>query len=196
MNDKTQIEFIPFHAINEFMRSDFRLNVIKSALLALPKIDKKYGISLDRLTRKHVRVAGFRNSVKAPATVKAVAMVKPFENEPRLVAAILAAWAESQSELRQQLFNLLSERGWKIFPVDFERTRIPGFLTRWPEEDDYDEIYEAYVAAHPDSEASMDETSLMAVWLALRLPVEKVPMAELAQPNDLIDPDELKESES
>ncbi len=182
MNDKTQIEFIPYHAINEFMRNDFRLNVIKTALLALPKLDKKFGIAVDRLIRKHVKVSGFRNSVKAPATVKAVAMVKAFEKHPKLVGAVLAAWAAAQTELRQEIYALLVERDWQILPMEAERAKLPGFLTQWPEEDDYETLYTAYTEAYPEREASIDETSLMVVWLAGRLPIEKVAKEDLETP--------------
>ena len=182
MNDKTEVEFIPYHAINEFMRNDFRLNVIKSSLLALPKLDKKYGITIDRLTRKYIKVSGFRNSVKAPATVKSVAMVKAFEKEPKLVSAILSAWAESKSELRQQLYELLTGREWLLLPIEMDRTRLPGFLTTWPEEDDYDVLYGAFTEAYLETNASIDEVSLMVVWLAGRLPIEKVSKTEIPEP--------------
>ncbi|MBU1661203.1 MAG: hypothetical protein KKD28_06995 [Chloroflexi bacterium] len=182
MNDKTQAEFIPFHAINEFMRSDYRLMVIRNALLALPKLDRGLSAPIDQLTKKLVRVPGFRNSVKAPASVKAVAMVKPFEQSPKLVAAILSAWAESRSELRQQIYDILTAREWKILPLEADRTKLPGFLTRWPAEDDFEVLYTAYTEAHPDGEASIDDMSLMVVWLAGRLPIDKVSKDEIPEP--------------
>jgi hypothetical protein len=181
MNEETKIAFIPFHAINQFMRADFRLTVIRSTLLALPNLDEKHRRKIDYLTKKMVKVPGFRNSAKAPANIKAVAMAKPFDKEPKLVATILAAWAESTSELRQQTHDLLLARGWIILPLDFDRARLPGFLTRWPAEDDYEVLYHAFTEEHPQSEASIDEFSLMVVWLAGRLPVEKVNKEELAQ---------------
>jgi hypothetical protein len=181
MNDK-KIAFIPFHAINQFMRNDFRLNVIRSTLLSMNKLDRELSSPIDRLTRRHVKVAGFRNSIKAPATVKAVAMVKPFENQPNLVAAILNAWAASKVELRQQVFDLLSSHGWKLLPIDANRTKMPGFLTRWPEEDDFEVLYEAFTTNHPDVEASIDEVSLMVVWLSGRLPIDKISKDEMEEP--------------
>ncbi len=182
MNDKKQAEFIPFHAINEFMRNDYRIMVIRTALLALPKLDRGLGASIDRLTKKLVRVPGFRNSVRAPATVKAVAMVKPFEQSPKLVAAILAAWAESKSELRQQVYDILTAREWKILPIEADRTKLPGFLTRWPAEDDVEVLYTAYTEAHPDDDTSIDDMSLMVVWLAGRLPIDKISKDEIPEP--------------
>ena len=182
MNQNKQIEFIPFHAINEFMRNDFRLNIIKKTLTDLKTLDRKFVTPIDQLTRRHVKVAGFRNSVKAPATVKAVAMVKAFESKPRLVAAILEAWAETQPEFRQHVFDLLVDRGWKILPVDMRRSKFPGFLTRWPAEDDYEVLYQAFMDSYPDSDASIDQTSLMIVWLSGRLPIEKINKDEMDFP--------------
>ena len=182
MNDKKQAEFIPFNAINEFMRSDYRMMVIRATLLALPKLDRGLGASIDRLTKKLVRAPGFRNSVRAPASIKAVAMVKPFEQSPKLVAAILSAWAESKSELRQQIYDVLRAREWKILPIEADRAKLPGFLTRWPAEDDFEVLYTAYTEAYPDGEASIDDVSLMVVWLAGRLPIDKINKDEMTEP--------------
>lgn len=179
MDEKRKVEFIPFHAINEFMRNDFRLSVLRTTLAMLPKLDRKFSTPINRLTQKHVKVAGFRNSVKAPASVKAVAMVKAFEKEPKLVASVLDAWAESYADLRQKVYNLLVNRAWVLLPIETDRTRLPGFLTRWPEDDDYEVLYDAFNQAYPESQASIDEVSLMVVWLAGRLPIEKVSKGDL-----------------
>lgn len=178
--EKSKMEFIPFHAINEFMRADYRMILLRSTLLALPDLTSKTQASVNKLTKKHVKVPGFRNSAKAPASVKAVAMVKAFENQPKLVAAILSAWAEANPELRQQIFDILKSFDWKLLPQEANRTRLPGFLTQWPDEQDYDVIYDTFTNAYPDSEYGIDDVSLMAVWLALRLPVEKVSKEEIA----------------
>jgi hypothetical protein len=182
MKEKSEVKFIPFHAINEFMRNDFRIAVIRGSLLAMNTLDRKFSVPIDQLTKKYVTVAGFRNSVKAPTTMKAVAMVKAFENQPKLVAAILNAWAESKPALRSQIYDLLLERNWKILPIEVDRTRLPGFLTHWPAEDDYDVLYEAFTSKYPDNDASIDEMSLMVVWLAGRLPIEKVSQTDIPEP--------------
>ena len=179
--EKSKLEFIPFHAINEFMRTDFRMTVLRSALLAMGDLSPQTQASVDRLTKKYVKVPGFRNSAKAPASVKAVGMVKPFEKEPKLVAAILSAWVEAHPELTNQIFEILSGFGWKLLPLEAPRTRLPGFLTQWPEEEDYEMIYNTYTENFPERAHSVDEVSLMAVWLAMRLPVEKVSKSELLE---------------
>lgn len=188
MDEKKKLAFLPFHAINEFMRNEYRLIVIRSTLLALPELTRDFAGPVDSLTKKHVKVPGFRNSAKAPATVKAVAMVKAFEKEPKLVAAILQAWSEANANLRQQAYELLTGRGWEILPPDFDRRRLPGFLTAWPQEEDYEALYAAFVEANPESEAGIDDLSLMIVWLAGRLPLDKTPLAELVGHDPVVEP--------
>jgi len=170
--DDQEIQFFPFHAINEFMRPDFRLRMIRMTLQTLPKLPEDLRAPIDRLTRQAVQVPGFRNSAKAPASLKVKPMADTFEKNPHLVAAILAAWAEAKPELRQQVFDLLNERGWEVLPPEADRTQLPGFLTTWPKGEDFEVLNEAYKKAFPDSAESDDEVSLMVVWLSGRLPYQ------------------------
>jgi len=74
---------------------------------------------------------------------------------------------------------LLEAHGWKILPLDANRTKMPGFMIQWPQEDDFDTLYGSFREVNPDSEASDDDLGLMAVWLSGRLPYEMVEKAEL-----------------
>lgn len=179
--EKTRLEFIPFTAINEFMRADYRMILLRNTLLALPDLSPKTQASINKLTKKHVKIPGFRNSSKAPASVKAVSMVKPFEQQPKMVAAIIAGWAEANSDLRQCVFEQLISFGWKLLPPEADRTRLPGFLKQWPEDNDYEYIYDGYLDSYPESEFGIDDVSLMAIWLSLRLPIEKVSKEEMVE---------------
>lgn len=192
MNDHA--EYLPFHAINEFMRPDFRLIVVRDTLNALPSLSEEHNNRINRLTNKLVKVPGFRNSDKAPALMKVVPMAKSFEKSPELVAAILAAWAELNTELRIQVFTVLKDRGWKTFPTDqpisfemlspellkqwpilppeIDRTKLPGFYTHWPKGEDYEKLYSHFTKTYPDVHVSIDKVSLMVVWLTLRLPYQ------------------------
>jgi hypothetical protein len=170
--DDQEIQFFPFHAINEFMRSDFRLSMIRTTLQALPKLPESFRTPVDRLTRQAVQVPGFRNSAKAPASLKAKPMTETFEKNPLLVAAILSAWAEAKTELRQQVYDLLNERGWEVLPPETDRTQLPGFLTTWPKGEDFEVLNAAFKEAYPDSSEGSDEISLMVVWMGGRLPYQ------------------------
>ena len=193
---ENQVEFLPFHAINEFMRDDFRLAVIRSAFGALGSLPESQRLTLNRLTGKLVKIPGFRHSDKAPALVRAIPTVKAFEKSPELVAAILNAWAEAHSSLRMQVYEILVGRGWKTFsaemlspanlpslksekdwgilPVEADRTKLPGFLAFWPKGESFESLYQSFSEKFPETQASLDEISLMAVWLALRLPYQIV----------------------
>jgi len=190
MNQKT--EFLPFHAINEFMRPDFRLIVIRDVLGAMSGLPEERQSTINHLTRKLVKVPGFRNSEKAPAIVKTLPLAKSFEKSPELVGVILAAWADLHGELRQQIYDLLKSRNWKtlpavedlnieaittellqnwaILPAELDRSKLPGFYIWWPKGEDFDALYNDFTTRYPESDASLDQVSLMAVWLSLRLP--------------------------
>lgn len=169
MSDKTA-EFLPFHALNEFMRPDFRLTVVRTALLALPGLPGQFRSPIDKLTRKIVHVPGFRDGTQAPAPVKVTPIAEAFQKNPELVAAILSAWAETRADLRRKVHSLLQGRGWEILPPEADRTKLPGFMTHWPVGEDFETLNKAYLEAYPDEATPSDEVSLMVVWVGVRLP--------------------------
>jgi len=60
-----------------------------------------------------------------------------------------------------------------VLPIEAERAKLPGFMTRWPKDEDFDILYEAYTGRYPESEANSDDVSLMVVWIGGRLPFEE-----------------------
>ena len=189
MDDHTA--FLPFNAINEFMRPDFRLSVIREALAYLSSAPKELSDLVNRLTRKTVSVPGFRNSEKAPLLMKVIPASKAFEKSPEFVSALLALWAESQPEFKDQVYHLLLMRNWKhletaeqfdiselsklieswaILPVQFDRKRLPGFYPHWPKGEDFETLYQHFSEMYPNVNVGIDKVSLMAVWLSMRLP--------------------------
>jgi hypothetical protein len=188
---ESSLQFLPFHALNEFMRDDFRLTVVRSVLAALPSLPAYVKDPVNRWTRQVIKVPGFRNSEKAPAAVKLLPLANAFQKNPDLVAAILAAWAEARADLRQEVYAVLVARGWPAFPSDLsdfklpageedfallppnaDRTRLPGFLTTWLPGQEFEAIYSTYSEQFPEGTGSLDEVSLMTVWLSLRLPYQ------------------------
>lgn len=164
------IQFLPYHALNEFMRPDFRLTVVRAALSALPKLPKHFRDPIDKLTKRIVKVPGFRDGTQAPPTLKVAPTAEAFQKSPELVAAILAAWAESQSELRNKVYDLLKARGWELLSAEADRTQAPGFLTQWPKGEDFDILNKAFTEVQGEGSATPDDISLMVVWLSGRLP--------------------------
>lgn len=187
MNEKAA--FLPFHAINEFMRPDFRLTVIRDVLNNLPALPHEHSTEIANLTKRYVKIPGFRNSEKAPPLIKTMPMVKAFEKNPGFVSGVLSAWAEIHRELLLQVYEILKSRGWElseglsfsalkddftnkwpILPPEADRRLAPGFVPRWFKGEDFETLYGSYQKQYPDSSASVDQISLIAVWLTLRLP--------------------------
>lgn len=174
MDKDKEIQFFPFHALNEFMLDDYRLEVLRSTQAGLDQLSSATRSHLNRLVKQLVKVPGFRNSALAPAAIKAKNAVSAFEKSPAFTAVTLAAWSELHPELAEKMHELLSKRNWKVLPVGADRSKLPGFMIQWPKEDDFDTIYAAFREAYPDVEASDNDLGLMAVWISGRLPYEMV----------------------
>lgn len=179
MDKDKQVQFFPFHALNEFMREDYRLEVLRSTLAGMPELSRGTGSGLNRMIKQLVKVPGFRNSSVAPVAIKAKHAVTAFEKTPSFTALVLAAWMELHPALALQMHGLLSERGWKVLPLEADRTRLPGFMLQWPEEDNFDTLYTVFREKYADSDASDDDLGLMAVWISGRLPYEMMEKAQV-----------------
>ncbi len=170
MDHNEYTEFVPFNAINEFMRDDFRLEVIRLTLSKLSGLPEENQKSINILTRKLVQVSGFRNSIKAPISLRVKASVDAFQKSPEFVAAILSGWAEFNADLRDPVYELLVEREWEILPVDADRTKLPGFFITWPEGENFETLFNVFNEIHPGLSINSDDLSLMVVWLSMCLP--------------------------
>jgi hypothetical protein len=186
MNEK--VAFLPFHAINEFMRDDFRLSVIRAVLNNISNLSDETQNKLNKQINKHIKIPGFRNPAKSPSPLKLIPTIKAFEKNPDLVAAFLSAWVEGKSELKENIYGLLKLRNWlfyedkynikdilndwRILPIDTDRTLLPGFYSIWPKGENFDLLYEAYSGLYPGTDDSIDTVSLMIVWISMRLPYQ------------------------
>jgi hypothetical protein len=169
MNDK-QVQFLPFHAINEFMLDDYRHKVLQSVLGRMGELSPAHKGAMAGQIKRHVSVQGFRNSSAAPLALKIKGASTAFQRHPDFSARTLQSWADLNPELRQQVYELLVERNWKILPADADRAKLPGFLTDWPETETYEVLNQAFSEKFPDSSASEDDVRLMVVWIGNRLP--------------------------
>jgi hypothetical protein len=167
-----KVSFLPFHAINEFMTSEYRLEVVRSTLAVLSDLPEKYQNSIDKLIGRLVKIPGFRHSLKAPTPLRIKPTIDAFEKSPDLVAAILSAWAEAHSGLRENVYALLLARGWEILPIDAERVKLPGFITVWPHGENFDVLSQAFKEMFPEAAVSSDDIALMVVWISGRLPYQ------------------------
>lgn len=171
--DDNQIRYLPFHAINEFMNDDFRLSVIQAVLKDIEKLPGEQRGRLNSLIRKHVSVAGFRNSALAPLAIRVKGSITPFERRPEFAAQVLQGWSELHAELRTRIYEMLKTRQWEqVLPAEADRSKLPGFMTQWPKAETYEVLDQAYAEMYPDIPEESDHIRLMAVWVANRLPYE------------------------
>ena len=171
MADK-KVQFIPFHAINAFMLPDFRMEVVRLVLSSLPSASAKTQAEFNKYFKNLVHVPGFRNAIQAPLPLKTKPFISVFEKEPEVVGATLARWSDLKPELKNQIYDLLKARGWEVLPAEADRSRLPGFLVTWPAGEDFESLGKAFKEMYPDVQASTNDISLMAVWLAGRLPYQ------------------------
>ncbi len=174
MEDKETVEFLPFNAINQFMITEYRLEVLREVLSNLDRLSPSQRSTLIGLVKRLFKLPGFRNPTLAPLPIKVRGAVSPFEKNAEFTAQVLADWAEIRSELMQQVYHLLKDRDWEILPLDADRTKISGFLTRWPKEETYEVLNQAFNDKYPQSQASDYDVRLMVVWISGRLPYDMV----------------------
>ncbi len=173
MIDDASMQFAPFVAINDFMLSDFRLNVIQDVFSKLSDLPESIRQQLDTLSRAGIVVPGFRNSAKAPARLKAKHATAVFEKSSEFVGLILQAWAYLHHELGEFIFTVLTELGWEVFPLDVDRLKMPGFIPQWPDTHDFSSINKLFDEKFPGKNFTNDQISLMIVWVSLRLPYDQ-----------------------
>jgi hypothetical protein len=167
-------EFLPFHAINNFMLPEFRQSILQEVLSNLDSLSPERRGAINGQLKRLLKVPGFRNSANAPIKIKIKNSVTPFERNPEFVAQIVAGWTELNLELRQQVFDLLTERGWEMLPIDADRTKLPGFLTRWPAKETFEAVNAAFHEKYPEQQTEDNDISLMTVWLSDRLPYDLI----------------------
>lgn len=176
--DTDKVQFLPFHAINNFMLPEYRLSVLQTVISHLDSLTGERRGAINGLLKRLLKVPGFRNAAQAPAPMKIKNAVSPFERSPELVAQVIAAWSDLHPDLREQIFDLLTSRGWELLPVDADRVKLPGFLTRWPKKETFEAIIAAFHEKYPDLAAEDNDISLMTVWLSGRLPYDMVDAEE------------------
>lgn len=170
MPENNKKQFLPFHAINEFMRDDFKLLIIQEVLSKLETLKKEKIALINRLIAKGVQIPGFRNSSLAPVGVKARQCVSLFETSPEFAALVIDIWGNLHSPLKDAIWKLLVERNWKPLPIEIDRTMLPGFSVNWPKEETFESFIQGLHERVPELMESDDNISLMVVWIGNKLP--------------------------
>jgi hypothetical protein len=174
MSEETETQFVPFHAINQFMIPEYRQEVLHKVLGHLDELSADRRSHILNQLKRYLKVPGFRNSLAAPLPIKVKGAGPEFDKRADFAAQILMAWSELHLELRQQVYDFLVERKWELLPPETDRSKLPGFLVRWPKEETYDVLDAAFAAKYPENKAHEYDVRLMVVWLSGRLPYDMV----------------------
>ena len=181
-----EVQFAQFHTINEFMIDEYRVQVLQDVLGNLDKIPHNKKAVAGQIKR-HVKIPGFRNSNQAPLPLKVKGAVKTYKNNPEFVAHILSGWAELHQDLSRNVYNFLASREWELLPLETDRTKLPGFMITWPEDESFDVLTDAYLDYDKDEQQQNDDDiRLMIVWLSTRLPyqISHAQEENTSQPSD------------
>lgn len=165
-------QYLPFHAVNEFMRDDFRLTILQEVLSDQKQISPETRQQIGKMISKGVSIPGFRNSNMAPVSIKTKSSVTLFERSPEFAAVIMESWSVLHSELKQAIADVLKIRGWVVEELDQDRSQLPGFQMTWPKSDTFEALIEEFHKSTPELMESDDNISLMAVWVGNRLPYD------------------------
>lgn len=170
MSDEKKVQVLQFHAVNEFMREDYRLIVLHEVFSALDLCTPMQKQLILRMFSKNVTVPGFRNSGLAPLSIKIKNSPTLFERSHDFSATIMECWSNLHPELKSAIHALLTERGWTLQPLEIDRSLLPGFQIDWPKTDKFEVLINALQESHPEMKESDDNISLMAVWVGNKLP--------------------------
>jgi len=177
MTDQTEqnnetAEYLPFNAINEFMRDDYRLTVLNEVITHLDRVQPGPRKMIAALISQRVKIPGFRNSNLAPAAMKAKNTATLFQQSAEFSASIIEAWSSLHPQLKETVFSLLTEKAWELAPLEVDRSRLPGFQVHWPKDDTFEVLDKAVRERMPGTNESDDDISLMVVWIGNRLPYD------------------------
>jgi hypothetical protein len=178
MKKSDQKTYLPFHAVNEYMREDFRLQVIHEVFTNLESCNPEFRSRLGKMVSKKIQVPGFRNSNQAPTNFKIKNSLGIFEKSAEFAALVMECWSQIHSDLRKKTHAILVENGWKIPALPEDRTLQTGFQLDWPKEHKFEFFCQQIREKHPDTQESDDEISLMVVWTGNRLPFNLYAEAE------------------
>ncbi|MBI9048303.1 MAG: hypothetical protein JEZ00_02700 [Anaerolineaceae bacterium] len=175
--ENKEIATLPFHVINEFMVSPYRLGILSQVFEQQKNISTSHSKGIHNIIKSSLKVPGFRNAALAPLPIKVKHAEQIFEKNPEFAKHILAGWYEINPELAKIVFSFLESREWKLLPLKLDRSNLPGILPTWPEKEDFETLTTAFVEAYPEYTDKTDDVTLMIVWISNRLPIEmKNPM--------------------
>ncbi|QRN83830.1 hypothetical protein JR338_03495 [Chloroflexota bacterium] len=166
----SEIETIPFKAINVYINEDYLETVLKSVLTGYKKLPKQAQIEFVAFLRKYATVLGFRDPSRAPLTLQVNALAKAFENKDEVVPYVLSLWAKVNKKLAGEVKAWLTEQKFKDLETEREYAEDSGFTKDFPKKWTFDKVEKDFAKANPDSTFERDDLILMVLWISGQLP--------------------------
>jgi len=160
----------PYKAINVFFEREYLELVIREILEGLESLNKEEQAKFNSFFRRHVTVLGFRNSLRAPLSLKTHAFASAFEEKEDVIPYTLSTWTKIKSNLSTQVKEWLESEGWTNLALERDFSVDEGFLSQWPEGFNFEEIEEKFQKAYPEESPSRDDLILMVIWISGNLP--------------------------
>lgn len=168
----SDIETIPFKAINVYINEDYLESVLKSVLTGYKKLSKKAQIEFTVFLRKYVTVLGFRDPSRAPLPLQVNALAKAFEEKDEVVPYVLSTWTKVNKKFTGQVKSWLEDQGLKNLATEREYAEGTGFTQDLPKKYGFDKLEKGYKKDNPESKFDRDDLILMVLWISGRLPKE------------------------
>ena len=86
-------EYLPFKTINVFIERNYLDKVIKELLEGVNTLSREEQIEFANFFRKHIKILGFRNPVRAPLSLRINAYASAFEEKDDVIPYTLTTWA-------------------------------------------------------------------------------------------------------
>ncbi|HOR18423.1 MAG TPA: hypothetical protein PLE10_01145 [Brevefilum sp.] len=168
----TEKEYLPFKTINVFFERNYLDKVIKEILEGVNTLSREEQTEFVNFFRKHIKILGFRNPVRAPLSLKINAYASAFEEKEDVIPYTLTTWAKIKSVLANRVQTWLVSEGWEELTLERRYGVAEGFNANWPKNLTFDEIEEKFKQAHPKEDHQRDDFILMVLWISGTLPKE------------------------
>jgi hypothetical protein len=166
-------EYLPYKTINVFINYDNLEYVMQEVLTGLNNLSKAEQISFSKSFRKHVKVLGFRDPMRAPLMLRVNALVSGFEEKDEVVPFALSTWTKLNADFAEKVKAWLDSEGWKDLAMEREYEETKGFLAEWPNKLTFDKLVKKFKKENPDVSFERDDLILMVLWISGQLPKEQ-----------------------
>jgi len=160
----------PMIGLNVYLEPKFRKELIEKVYANIPELSDDIRRDLLTMTKELVKIAGFRNPMSAPLSLRVRAAEEKFEKDSRFTKQILTSWADLHRNVQAMAMENLKSLGFEVSEkAPFYEDPENAFSVGWPKNIDYNKVHEA-LSNDTENKLTIDENALLAIWLTGYLP--------------------------